>query len=369
MTHSNENILEQLRAKIDQREQKQAIAIILEILKTTTNVPDVYRLLAYGYLKDDNNAEAIHQLKKARKIGTTAQTEIEFGRMLRTHHFLKAALTCFQAAVQLEPDNLDALALIAMTYHSLGQTDKVIQQGQLCLETADRMACQQSLVPLSFPKDSIRFNANAPERNIIAFSLFGDNPYYLESAIANASMALAIYPEWTCRFYCGLDVPPSCLRTLKRLKSQIGVMSTTSENWSGLFWRFFAFDDPNIDFVMVRDVDSPFTLRERLAVEDWLSSKFPFHVMRDHPNHMEPIMAGLWGGCTRLLPPITPLIRSFLPTITTRFADQHFLRLQIWPRICNITLAHDRYYQLRNYRRPPEHPTQDSASIGFSLPR
>jgi hypothetical protein len=45
-----------------------------------------------------------------------------------------------------------------------------------------------------------------------------------------------------------------------------------SVNWSGLFWRFYAFDDPNVNVVMVRDVDSPFTLRERLAVEDWLAS-------------------------------------------------------------------------------------------------
>ena len=65
-------------------------------------------------------------------------------------------------------------------------------------------------------------------------------------------------------------------------------------NWSGLFSRFYGFDDPTVNVVMVRDVDSPFTLRERLVVEDWLASELPFHVIRDHYNHSEPMRAGLW---------------------------------------------------------------------------
>lgn len=80
-------------------------------------------------------------------------------------------------------------------------------------------------------------------------------------------------------------------------------------------------------------------------------------------------MAGLWAGRTGLLPPLEPIIREFLPTANTRYADRHFLRLHIWPRICNIALAHDRYYTLRNSALPPEHPIQDRVSIGFGLPR
>ena len=92
-----------------------------------------------------------------------------------------------------------------------------------------------------------------------------------------------------------------------------------------MFWRFLAFDDQNVDFVMVRDVDSPFTVRERLAVEEWLASGFPFHVIRDHRYHMEPMMGGLWGGRTGVLPPLTPMIGSFLSTYRAKYTDQHFL--------------------------------------------
>ena len=67
-----------------------------------------------------------------------------------------------------------------------------------------------------------------------------------------------------------------------RLRSQLFISPRSSVNWSGLFWRFYAFDDPTVNVVMVRHVDSPFTLRERLVVEDWLASELPFHVIRDH---------------------------------------------------------------------------------------
>jgi len=78
--------------------------------------------------------------------------------------------------------------------------------------------------------------------------------------------------------------------------------------YSGLMWRFLPFDDPEVDIVLVRDVDSPITLRERAGVDLWLKRDAPFHVMRDHIQHTAPILAGLWGGFTRLLPPLRPSI-------------------------------------------------------------
>jgi len=343
--------------------------MLLTLIEDYSNVADVHRLLAYAYLKDGEPETAIGRLRDARSVGTNAQTEIAFGKMLRTRGFFDAALTCFQAAVELEPENLDGLALVAMTYESLGRVDLAIKSGQIVLETADRVACRQPIDPLS-PPGPLRFDARRRERNIISFSLFGNDPYYLECAITNASMARAIYPEWQCRFYCAPEIPESCIRSLRRRGAQIGLRNSATRatlKWSGLFWRFLAFDDPNVDFVMIRDVDSPFTLRERLAVEEWIASEYAFHVVRDSISHMEPIMAGLWGGRTGVLPALGPLIAKFLPTATTRYADQHFLRLQVWPRIREMTLTHDRYYTLPNSRRPPIHPTQDMLHIGFGF--
>ena len=51
-----------------------------------------------------------------------------------------------------------------------------------------------------------------------------------------------------------------------------------------------------VDIAMFRDLDSLLSAREKSAVEDWLQSKHILHVMRDHPGHDAPILAGMWGA-------------------------------------------------------------------------
>jgi hypothetical protein len=46
---------------------------------------------------------------------------------------------------------------------------------------------------------------------------------------------------------------------------------------------------------LFRDLDSRPSLREVEAVKEWLQSKHVFHVMRDHPGHDMPMLAGMWG--------------------------------------------------------------------------
>lgn len=58
----------------------------------------------------------------------------------------------------------------------------------------------------------------------------------------------------------------------------------------GMLWRFSIAGDESVDRYVIRDVDSRLNTRERLAVQDWIESGFPLHVMRDHPYHVAPIM-------------------------------------------------------------------------------
>ena len=62
-----------------------------------------------------------------------------------------------------------------------------------------------------------------------------------------------------------------------------------------LIWRFLPILDPNVDILLSRDLDSTITSREVEAVKQFLNSSKDFHIMRDHPNHIQPIMGGLWG--------------------------------------------------------------------------
>merc|ERR1711976_480857 len=62
-----------------------------------------------------------------------------------------------------------------------------------------------------------------------------------------------------------------------------------------LIWRFFPILDQDVDVLLVRDLDSHISRREVSAVNEFLNSSKDFHIMRDHPFHIQPIMGGLWG--------------------------------------------------------------------------
>jgi len=49
---------------------------------------------------------------------------------------------------------------------------------------------------------------------------------------------------------------------------------------------------PKVDILMLRDLDSTLSTRERAAVDEWLSgsAEYPVHIMRDHPWHFRPIL-------------------------------------------------------------------------------
>jgi hypothetical protein len=39
-----------------------------------------------------------------------------------------------------------------------------------------------------------------------------------------------------------------------------------------------------------------FSEREVAAVQQWMMSDLPFHIMRDHPQHKTTILGGMWGA-------------------------------------------------------------------------
>jgi len=346
-----------------------AIDKLNELVRVGNDSPTIRRLLSLAYACAGNDRKSLAELKAARKLKpASAGDEIAFGRALAGKNLHRAALECFLQALQVEPDNVVALSLVGMAYERQGKPDVATKYGRKVLKFLDAEAQAQKLEPVARERPK-PFDPSARQRNIIAYSLFGKKTYYHDAALTAARMAQAIYPEWTCRFYCSPDIPEALLQHLNQMGAQTLVAPSSPDDWTGLFWRFWAFDDPNVDVVLIRDVDSPFTVRERLAVDDWLASDFPFHVIRDHIWHMEPMMAGLWGGFTGLLPAMKPLTEGYVPADEGRYQDQRFLRLNIWPRIRDATLAHDRYYELLESRSPPAHPTAELNHIGFAWRR
>lgn len=179
-------------------------------------------------------------------------------------------------------------------------------------------------------------------KKVISFSLWGENPKYTIGAIKNAELAKFIYPDWTCRFYCGKSVPEEILKKLEIFNNVEIIKIDEDGDWTGMFWRFYACEDS--DIMISRDTDSRISQREKLAVDEWLSSDKNFHIMRDHPHHNALIMGGMWGCRNGILKNIKNLINEYTKGNFWQ-VDQNFLRDVVYVKIKNNSFIHDSYFK------------------------
>ena len=74
----------------------------------------------------------------------------------------------------------------------------------------------------------------------------------------------------------------------------------TRTRHSSDMWRFDPLFEEDVEIVIVRDVDSQISMREKVAVDEWLKSGKKFHIMRDHKYHGRKylpgrILSGMFG--------------------------------------------------------------------------
>lgn len=180
------------------------------------------------------------------------------------------------------------------------------------------------------------------EKRVISYGLYGSNPKYTQGAIRNVELAKVYFPGWVCRFYVAQDVPEDVKTALVGLGAELQDIPLGKGYASGMFWRFLVASDPTVDRFIIRDADSRLNSRERLAVEEWIDSQFPVHVMRDHVNHCLPMNGGMWGATKEAL----PLMKEMVEAWNSRdeyMADLYFLEEQVWPAVYNSHMAHDSY--------------------------
>lgn len=176
----------------------------------------------------------------------------------------------------------------------------------------------------------------------ISFCLFGPDPRYTHGLLRNIELAPTIYPGWQLHCWLGDGIPQPILDQLRALP----ILLHPCPNLNPMLARFLINDEPGVSRYLVRDTDSRLNPRERHAVEEWLASPLPFHLIRDHPGHQVPIPGGLWGG--------TPghfSMRSLLdswpnptrpgPRNQIYNQDQLFLSDKLWPLISTRILQHD----------------------------
>ncbi|PLC57943.1 hypothetical protein [Photobacterium carnosum] len=189
---------------------------------------------------------------------------------------------------------------------------------------------------------------NKKGKKIISYSLFGNNPKYIETAILNLIQNKIVLPDWKSRFYISTDVPCDFIARAKALGSEILVVNDPDFTLNGTFWRFFVADDPTVQHYIVRDADSIISQEEASLVNEWVASGKPFHIIRDFPTHMGLIMGGMWGGISGYLPNVQNLAYKYINHIKlqdrNRYDDQSFLAKELWKYIRNFHCSHDKAF-------------------------
>ena len=186
-------------------------------------------------------------------------------------------------------------------------------------------------------------------KKIISFSLWGNDPKYTIGAVKNAILTEQIYPGWTSRFYVGKSVPVNIITTLKSFENVEVIEMGEMGDWTGMFWRFYACEDA--DIMLSRDTDSRLSMREKLAVNEWLSSDKNFHIMRDHPLHVTEILGGMWGCRNGILKGMENMINEYTKGDFWQ-VDQNFLKEKIYPIVKNDLFVHDSYLTYNDKKNP-----------------
>jgi tetratricopeptide (TPR) repeat protein len=276
---------------------------------------------------------------------------------------LPEAVDAFRAALAIKEDIPTRNALVIALYLA-DRHDEAIAEGTRNLMLKDvqamRAFAESPFRKLAIQPNARVFNPKTPHRNVIAFSLWGDDPTYVHGAIVNARIAPHIYYGWSTRFYCDASVPTDAIDQLRQAGAQIVMIDDPALMAVRPLWRFLASDDPGVDWFICRDTDSRLNAQELLAVDAWLRSGKPFHAMRDHIYHMELMLAGMWGGMARVLPNLREMVLSHPQYFNNRFGDQAFLMNLVWPLIRKHILVHDSYYRFGDSVDFPD---------GYRLPR
>ena len=187
----------------------------------------------------------------------------------------------------------------------------------------------------------------------ISYSLWGDNPIYNVGIIENAKQAKEIYPDWKMVVYYDNTTPLETIIDLIAL--DVECVNITSLGIYGMFWRFLAADKPDCEYAVFRDADSRLSVREKAAVDEWISSGKTLHVMRDHPGHGIPygndrlgILGGMWGIKGNVIP-LTQSILNFKKSREMNYGnDQTFLKM-IYSVFENDRCTHDEFFEKKPF--------------------
>lgn len=206
--------------------------------------------------------------------------------------------------------------------------------------------------------------------NIVSFTLYGTSNRYLDPILINSEIFSEIYPNWKMRVFHDNSVPAEVLSVLSC--NQVELINVTKKNSRKIapkFWRFLPIFDTNVQNLIIRDADSLISTRESQLVDEWINSEYDFHIIRDHPLHLSPILAGMFGIKMKSSKIFSEffLAKKKLISSTKYGADQIFLSDYIYPRIKHNSLIHTSSFAIFGEKFKKIDKSKDSNFIGAIL--
>lgn len=167
---------------------------------------------------------------------------------------------------------------------------------------------------------------------IIAMSVWGDNPRYIEGAKRQIELASEFYSDWKVYLYTD---------DTSKYEPQENLKLISCQGHNGVFWRFYPLFESDNNITIVRDSDGRITKREAMAIEEWLESDQTFHIYRDHEAHFQfPIIACAFGLKGKLSEKLLLEMKTFEQEPFYYTNDQVYLRDHIFPAVSNNALIH-----------------------------
>lgn len=203
---------------------------------------------------------------------------------------------------------------------------------------------------------NVMFSKHNVGKRIISYSLYGNDQRYIDGAFANVELMPTIYIDWEIYIYHDATVPSNIIDKLKTYHYVKMINMLNSSIINKISWCFLVASETDVERYVIRNIDTRLSLREKAAVDDWITSGKRFHVMRDHPSHSRyPMNSGMWGGTRDAMPNMHSLL------LTQHQENRHienmkFLDSVVWMKAKSSVYISTRFAFVRTSRDRPSIP-------------
>lgn len=213
---------------------------------------------------------------------------------------------------------------------------------------------------IEISKDS--YKAIPKQSNIISFSLFGTDEYYIKCFERLLDQIFSFHKDIKLIIHCDNNNFKELQKIIHdyKYKKIIHLINLGEESFPfcGLLWRLFPLEY-GFQSVSIRDADTQWTKRDAELLNHWLISSFEAHIIRDDYGQDKEIMGGLWGIKSkkiRIIDAYISFIKIRIKNNYSLYEDQDFLAMMIYPFIakfaicycsCNLYITDNNIYRLR----------------------